>query len=111
MRAPRAAIATCLLTLSCVAAGGDRTTIIGTPTCAAWNQAHAGTKAAGSPALQQWLMGFVSGIAMAALSDFLAGAQRERLVRQASEFCKAHPRNDLADAGLAIVGDLRARER
>jgi hypothetical protein len=53
-----------------------------------------------------WVLGFISGLAMATKKDFLKGTDNPSIFLWVDNYCHANPFNDVADAGRALATEL-----
>lgn len=90
------------------AAGAHATTIIGARPCGSWTNARTDPSAAiSNVANEDWLLGYISGLAMGSQLDVLRGSDYVSLYQWVDNYCRAHPRADLGDAGQALFASLR----
>ena len=54
---------------------------------------------------EQWVLGFLSGIAASQGNDLLVGVDPKVILQRVDEFCTAHPSDDMTAAALEAVRD------
>jgi len=106
-------IATVLVALSAFQAEAREVTVkgLGGKPCSQWTQVHQGRKP--EAALQEtWLAGFITAFNAYGLKeskDIAAGADLNSIVLPISNYCLAHPSDDLFKAAAALVLDLQKK--
>src|ERR1700682_2381653 len=84
---------------------------LGSKPCSQWTQAHQGRKP--EAALQEtWLAGFITAFNEYGLKeskDVAAGADLNGIVLPISNYCSAHPSDNLFRAAVALVLDLQKK--
>lgn len=87
------------------------TTIIGARPCRSWTDARTTPSAAiSNVANEDWVLGYLSGLAMGSQRDVLRSADYVALYQWVDDYCRAHPSADLGDAGQALFAALRQRK-
>lgn len=84
----------------------------GTSSCNDWleeRDSKAGKDGKGPAAL--WLIGYLSGIAVAKNHDFLTGTNNDALYSMVDEYCHSHPLEYTSDAGIHLYLDLARKKR
>jgi hypothetical protein len=97
------------LSIAGVANSSTETEAIGNRTCRLW-LAHMGRKSDVSwtqIAAQQWLAGYLSGLATGTRVDVLKGIDMEVVYRKMDDFCRTNPLLSLRDGGDRIFDDLK----
>ena len=107
------AVATVLVAFSVLQTQAREITIkgLGGKPCSQWTQAHQGRKP--EAALQEtWLAGFITAFNAYGLKeskDVAAGADLNGIVLPISNYCSAHPSDNLFRAAVALVLDLEKK--
>lgn len=82
----------------------------GTRSCGEWvADQQANPKGFDAVIGRQWLGAYLTGIAMATRSNVLANTELHSLGLWVTNYCKANPLQDAADAGMALFNTLQAR--
>jgi hypothetical protein len=99
------------LVLALAASSAQAYAIRGNPSCGNWVEVRA--KAASAPAgsseswsaltEQMWLLGYLSGLAVGAKSDFLRTLDNDTINVYTDNYCRANPLKNLADVGYALA--------
>jgi hypothetical protein len=76
--------------------------------CEEWTQLH---RAGAGDVADQWLLGFLSGGAAFARSNYLAATNLSDAVSRFWAYCTANPKSVLATAAMAVAKDLGAPAR
>jgi hypothetical protein len=78
------------------------------PSCGEWivHREKSDTLALGNAS---WLLGYLSGIAVAGGKDFLAGADNASIYKWMDSYCRKNPLRDLGGGGNALAAELSAR--
>ena len=84
-------------------------TLKGSRSCGQWVAARAGTNDIERLATEAWLVGYLSGLAMAYQEDTLNGIDNESLFLWTDNYCKESPLNRLAQSGQILHGDLNKK--
>jgi hypothetical protein len=65
----------------------------------------------GEIADQAWLLGYLSGIAVATRKNFLPATDSDSIFRWVDNYCRDHPLNDLNDAADDLAQELIRHKR
>jgi len=105
-----AAAIAAVLTALAVAPAAAEVNIRGVSSCQTWLQERA-PEGTGAVLEKSWLLGFASGLATATGADFWGSGENsldnEQVFRDVDDYCKAHPANDIDDAGVAVFSERR----
>ena len=82
-------------------------TIKGAQSCGVWVQ----DREAKNIAVQAWLIGYLSGVAVATQQDFLHGKDLPSLSLWVDNFCRANPLKDVEDAASVLGKELMKQKR
>lgn len=78
------------------------------PSCGEWiiHREKSDTLALGNAS---WLLGYLSGMAVAGGKDFLAGADNASIYKWMDDYCRKNPLRDLSRGGNTLAAELSAR--
>jgi hypothetical protein len=85
----------------------DAITVIGVgavSSCGTWETARSSGYSFG---YEQWVVGFLSGVAMASGNDFLSGTDADGIWKWIDRYCAAHPLDMIATAASELLSTLR----
>ncbi|USU21332.1 hypothetical protein [Paraburkholderia fungorum] len=102
-------VSTVLAVLCFCASSADAVTVRGAPSCGTWVKDRLSDD---WPQLtdKEWLIGYLSGVAITGRKDFLKGTDNDSLSLWVDNYCHANPLNDVADAGDALSRELIGRK-
>jgi len=109
---PKLLLAGCLLSASgtIAAASPDDGGVAArqAPSCGEWivHREKSDTLALGNAS---WLLGYLSGIAIAGGKDYLAGSENSSLYKWMDNYCRKHPLRDVSSGGNALAAELKAK--
>lgn len=92
--------------MSALAFDASATTTVGAPSCGSWVSERAKGQTMMTLAEQNWLVGYLSGVAVGAASDFLKGTDNASLFLWVDNYCRANPLKNLAAAGTELAVEL-----
>jgi len=81
----------------------DAIQFMGVPGCEEWANRHSTNDAA---AMEEWLLGFLSGLAAGQNKDLLKKVQKEYLFLWMDNYCQAYPSGRLDNGGHALAIQL-----
>ena len=99
--------------LSCVAGNPEASQVRGYASCGEWTQQHTGSGTASTwvgAAQEKWILGYLSGWAMSSDKDFMRDVDTASVSLWVTNYCRANPLNDVADAGLELGHELIRRK-
>ena len=102
---------TMYIMISAIAGTCNATELVGQRTCRLW-LVHKGRTSEISwtqIAAQQWLAGYLSGLATGTGVDALKDVNMEAIYMSMDNFCRANPTMSLKDGGDRIFDDLRSK--
>ncbi|MCA7988918.1 hypothetical protein [Burkholderia vietnamiensis] len=99
------------LVLALTASSAHAVSIRGFPSCGSWVEARTNARGAQPGAAeswvvlneQMWLLGYLSGLAVGASSDYLRKLDNDSIFVYTDNYCQANPLKSLADAGVALI--------
>jgi hypothetical protein len=97
--------------IAMVFTASDATEVAGRQTCRLW-LAHMGRRSETSwtqIAAQQWLAGYLSGLAAGTGVDALKGVDMEIVYRGMDDFCRENPSLGIREGGDRIFGELQQK--
>lgn len=108
---------TAAILLAIAASSAQAYAIRGTPSCGEWIEGRSNAKgsASGSPEAwnaltdKMWYLGYLSGLAAGAKSDFLRHLDNDSIFVYTDNYCRANPLKNLAEAGFSLA--LEAAKR
>lgn len=87
--------------LACLTMKASAAVVKDAPSCSEWNPKEA--------THQIWIEAYLSGIAMERNDNFLEKVSLENIVQWVSNYCKAHPKGEVAVAGVQLSMELMKR--
>ena len=83
--------------------------IRGTPSCGEWivHRKDADTLALSNAS---WLVGYLSGLAVGAVKDFLPGTDNSAIFAWMDGYCRANPLKDVGSGGALLMTELMAKK-
>jgi hypothetical protein len=92
-------------------ANGNAVTVKGMKNCGAWVKSHAEQPAPSMKALADnaWLVGYLSGVAVARNIDFLKGVDDNTIQTWMQNYCSSHPSDLVGYAADALSVELVKR--
>ena len=97
--------------ISCAAIGDAQASAIrGSRSCGTWIKDRADTKWL-ALAEQDWLLGFLSGMAFYSSKDILNGTDNESIFLWVDNYCRANPLKSLYHAGDELFDELVKQKR
>lgn len=81
----------------------------GTPSCGEWivHRKDADTLALSNAS---WLVGYLSGLAVGAVKDFLPGTDNSAIFAWMDGYCRANPLKDVGSGGALLMTELMAKK-
>ncbi|MGA7749620.1 MAG: hypothetical protein WCA63_05685 [Gallionella sp.] len=76
---------------------------MGVPSCAEWVSRHSTNN---DVSMEEWLLGFLSGLAAGKNIDYLKNADRESLFLWIDNYCKMYPLGRVDDGGHSLAEEL-----
>ena len=79
------------------------------PSCGEWivHREKSDTLALGNAS---WLLGYLSGLAVASGRDYLSGTENSSIYKWIDDYCRRNPLRDLASGGSALAAELSAKK-
>lgn len=78
-------------------------TVVGRKSCGFWAKSRADEDQFSKTVLQNWVMGYLSGVAMTKGSDFLRDLDGDSVFLWYDQYCQANPLDTLVDASEKLV--------
>ena len=92
------------------ASNSKKIRVVGVKKCGLWLSVRSGQDE--SPAskhiLQNWVMGYLTGVALASGEDFLRDLDGDAAFMVMDEYCKKNPLKDVIDASEHLIEEIRA---
>jgi hypothetical protein len=82
---------------------GNAIQFMGVPSCEEWVNRHSTKDKA---AIEEWLLGFLSGLAAGQNKEILKNAQKDYLFLWMDNYCQAYPSGRLDNGGYALTIQL-----
>lgn len=92
------------MAVACSSASAQATTM-GARSCGLWVK-HRSEKSISEAAARSWLVGYLSGLAVASNIDTLKNAESESLFLWVDNYCKTNPLKSIGEAGLELHFEL-----
>jgi hypothetical protein len=86
-----------------LSSSSDAIQFMGVPSCEEWMNRHSTNDEA---AMEEWLLGFLSGLAAGQNKDLLKKAQKDYLFSWMDNYCQAYPSGRLDNGGHALAIQL-----
>lgn len=86
-----------------VANSSQAAVLMDAPSCAQWDPRQ--------EVYRVWIEAYLSGIAMEKNDDFLEKAKLDYIVDWVSNYCREHPKGEVAVAGVQLSMELMKRKR
>lgn len=97
--------------LSCATSDANAVTVRGSRSCGEWMEAHQSSEpSVASNATENWLIGYLSGLAVGKRKDFIVGTDNASLFLWVTDYCRANPLDYLDDAGVRLSAELARRK-
>ena len=97
------------LMLSATVLEANAVEIRGLISCGVWVKDRV-EKEIGEVVNEMWLIGYLSGLATGANSDFLRGSDNESIFLWVDNYCRANPLKNLDDAGIYLAYELQKQK-
>lgn len=96
-------------TLGGVSGSASAVQIIGGASCGKWIERHEASDKAPWPAVatENWLIGYLSGIALHSKKDILRDADTASLVLWMTNYCNENPLNNISDGAQDLYFELK----
>lgn len=110
---PKSLVAACLLlaaSIAAIAAPAEGEALArNAPSCGEWivHREKSDTLALGNAS---WLLGYVSGLAVASGRDYLSGTDNSTIYKWMDNYCRANPLRDVGSGGNALAADLAKKK-
>ncbi|BDC37783.1 hypothetical protein PTKU15_10800 [Paraburkholderia terrae] len=106
---PRRWIAIAAVGFATVTTSAYATTTIGNRTCGQWSARKQNTYI--TFAIEAWLMGYMTGLAVASGDDVLAGTDADSIYLWMDNYCQSHPLDRVGTGATDLFFELKARQR
>jgi hypothetical protein len=99
-----------VVALVMTSATAEAVTVRGSRSCGRWLEYHQTGNQFGSEAVEEWFVGYLSGLALAWQKDFIIGNDNASLFAWLDNYCRSNPLNYLDDAGPTLARELIRRK-
>ena len=99
-----------IITFSFISINANAETVIGIISCGKWIKQKEINRGSQLVAMEEWLDGYLSGLAVGSNTDILKQTDFDSLHLWVNNYCRANPLRNVSDAGVELFNELKKQK-